>query len=163
MSFRQKHESGNRAVAWLATCCVGLGGAVSCAAIAVAADPEHLESALIPVGGVVVGMIVPALAIARPAPREPPVDELELAVGLEKTPGCLPAQTESRLRRVGVESPGPTHCRIDPRDHRRPEDLGPRFDGASPAALLRGLVVMLGVSSVFATTHRHYARPAFQR
>jgi len=69
MPFRQKHDSGNRAVAWLATCCVVLGGAVSCTAIAAAADPEHLETSLVPVGGVVVGMIV-LLWLLRDRPRE---------------------------------------------------------------------------------------------
>ena len=69
MSFRQKQESGNRAVAWLATCTVVLGGAVSCTVIAVAADPNHLESTLVPVGGVVLGMLV-LLWILRERPPE---------------------------------------------------------------------------------------------
>lgn len=69
MSFRQKHDSGNRAVALLASCLVVLGGAVSCTAIAVAAEPEHVESTLIPVGGVVLGMII-LLWLLRDRPPE---------------------------------------------------------------------------------------------
>jgi hypothetical protein len=69
MSFRQNHESGNKAVTLLATCFVVLGGAASCAAIAVAADPQHLEAALVPVGGVVLG-IVTLLWILRARPPE---------------------------------------------------------------------------------------------
>jgi hypothetical protein len=69
MSFRQNHEGGNKAVTLLATCFVVLGGAASCTAIAVAADPEHLEAALISVGGVVLGIVI-LLWILRERPPE---------------------------------------------------------------------------------------------
>lgn len=69
MSFRQNHENGNKAVTLLATCFVVLGGAASCAAIAVAADPQHLEAALLPVGGVLLGIVI-LLWILRARPPE---------------------------------------------------------------------------------------------
>src|SRR5262245_44857063 len=69
MSFRQKHDQGNKAVAWLATCFVVMGGAVSCTAIAVAGNPEHLEIALVPVGGVIVGTLL-LLWLLRDRPPE---------------------------------------------------------------------------------------------
>ncbi len=69
MSFRQDHSGGNKAVALLATCCVVFGGLVCCTAIAVAADPEHVESALVPVGGVIAGAVV-LLWILRDRPPE---------------------------------------------------------------------------------------------
>jgi hypothetical protein len=58
MSFRQDHESGNRAVTLLATCFVMLGGAASCTAIIISTDPAHLEMALIPVGAVMAGIAI---------------------------------------------------------------------------------------------------------
>lgn len=57
MSFRQDHSGGNKAVALLATCFVVLGGAVCCAAIVMAGNPEHLESTIIPVAGVIAGAV----------------------------------------------------------------------------------------------------------
>jgi hypothetical protein len=69
MSFRQDHDSGNKAVTLLATCFVVLGGAASCTAIAIAADPEHLEATLVPVGGVVLGIVI-LLWVLRERPRE---------------------------------------------------------------------------------------------
>jgi hypothetical protein len=69
MSFRQNHDSGNKAVTLLATCFVVLGGAITCTAIAVAADPAHLEATLIPVGGVVLGIAM-LLWILRERPPE---------------------------------------------------------------------------------------------
>jgi hypothetical protein len=69
MAFRQKPDGGKRAVAWLATCFVALGGAIACTAIATGGDPEHLEATLVPVGGVVVGMIV-LLLFLRDRPPE---------------------------------------------------------------------------------------------
>src|SRR5438132_4251345 len=69
MSFRQNHSGGNRAVALLATCCVVLGGAVTCAAIAVTADPQRPGSALLTAGGVVLGIGV-LLWILRERPPE---------------------------------------------------------------------------------------------
>jgi hypothetical protein len=69
MALRPNHNGGNKAVALLATCFVVLGGAISCAAIAVAADPLHPESTLVPVAGVVVGIIF-LLWILRDKPPE---------------------------------------------------------------------------------------------
>jgi hypothetical protein len=69
MSFRQNHDSGNKAVTLLATCFVVLGGAISCTAIAIAADPVHPEATLIPVGGVVLGIVM-LLWILRARPPE---------------------------------------------------------------------------------------------
>ena len=69
MSFRRKHDSGNRAVAWLATCFVVSGGAFSCTAIAMAGNPEHLQATLLPVGGVVAGTIL-LLWLLRDKPPE---------------------------------------------------------------------------------------------
>jgi hypothetical protein len=69
MSFRQNHESGNKAVTLLATCFVVLGGAVTCTAIAITTDPAHLEMALIPVGGAVASIVI-LLWILRERPAE---------------------------------------------------------------------------------------------
>jgi len=69
MPLRQNHDGGNKAVALLATCFVVLGGAISCTAIAVAADPLHPESTLVPVGAVVLGIVF-LLWILRDRPPE---------------------------------------------------------------------------------------------
>jgi hypothetical protein len=69
MTFRPKPDGGKRAVAWLATCFVVLGGAVACMAIAVGGDLEHLEATLLPVGGVVVVTII-LLWLMRDRPAE---------------------------------------------------------------------------------------------
>jgi len=68
-SFRQNHESGNRAVALLATCLVVLGGAVTCATVTLVSDPEHPLSALGTAGGVVAGIVL-LLWLLRDKPRE---------------------------------------------------------------------------------------------
>src|SRR5689334_21982723 len=68
-SFRQNHESGNRAVALLATCLVVLGGADTCATVTLVSDPEHPGLALARAGGVVAG-IVALLWLLRERPRE---------------------------------------------------------------------------------------------
>jgi hypothetical protein len=69
MTFRQKPDGGRKAVAWLATCFVALGGAGACTSIALAGNPEHLEVILVPVGGVLCGMIV-LLWLLRDRPPE---------------------------------------------------------------------------------------------
>ena len=56
-SFRQNHESGNRAVALLATCFVVLGGAGTCVLVALVSDPAHPGSALATAGAALVGVI----------------------------------------------------------------------------------------------------------
>jgi len=68
-SFRRHHESGNRAVALLATCLVVLGGAVTCATVTLVSDPEHPLSALGTAGGVVAGIAL-LLWLLRDKPRE---------------------------------------------------------------------------------------------
>ena len=51
MSFRRRHESGNRAVAVLASCFVVLGGAATCAAIVLSARVENPEAAILSIIG----------------------------------------------------------------------------------------------------------------
>lgn len=69
MSFRQNHESGNRAVALLATCLVVVGGAATCVMVVVASDPEHPRSTLTTIGAVVAGAVV-LLWLLRDKPPE---------------------------------------------------------------------------------------------
>jgi hypothetical protein len=57
MSFRQKHDSGNRAVAMLASFFVVLGGAATCAAIVLSAGKENAETALLSIAGATVAML----------------------------------------------------------------------------------------------------------
>jgi len=57
MRFQHDPSRGRRAVAILATCFVVLGGAAACAAIAMSADFAHPESSLLPIGGIVAGML----------------------------------------------------------------------------------------------------------
>jgi hypothetical protein len=57
MTFRQKPDGGRRAVAWLATCVVSIGGGFACAAIAMAGDAKHFETTLASIGGVLAGMM----------------------------------------------------------------------------------------------------------
>src|SRR5258708_39103916 len=69
MRFSHDHRSGNRAVVLLATCLVVLMGAITCAAIALAADPEKPLSTLI-LAGATVAAIVFLLWILRDRPPE---------------------------------------------------------------------------------------------
>jgi hypothetical protein len=69
MSFRQNHESGNKAVTLLATCFVVLGGAISLTAIVVATNPQHLDVALTAVGGAISGIVI-LLWLVRARPPE---------------------------------------------------------------------------------------------
>jgi hypothetical protein len=67
MRFQHDHSRGRRAVAILATCFVVLGGAAACAAIAMSADFAHPEAALLPIAGIVAGMLILVWLL-----REPP-------------------------------------------------------------------------------------------
>ncbi len=58
MSFRQKHENGNRAVAVLASCFVVLGGAATCAAIVLSVRVEHLEAVIVSIAGASAAMLI---------------------------------------------------------------------------------------------------------
>jgi hypothetical protein len=57
VSFRQKHENGNRAVAMLAACFVVLGGAGTCAVIVLSAGLEHADTAILSIAGVTAAML----------------------------------------------------------------------------------------------------------
>src|SRR5437764_11234302 len=57
MRFSQDHRSGNRAAVLMATCLIVLMGAIGCAAIALAGDPEKPLSTLIQAGAAIVGII----------------------------------------------------------------------------------------------------------
>ncbi len=57
MPFRQKHDSGNRAVAMLASFFVVLGGAATCVVIVVSAGKEHAEVALLSIAGATAAML----------------------------------------------------------------------------------------------------------
>ncbi len=58
MSFRQKHENGNRAVAVLAACFVVLGGAATCTAIVLSAGREHAETAILSIAGATAATLI---------------------------------------------------------------------------------------------------------
>src|SRR5262245_41097932 len=67
MRFQHDPSRGRRAVAILATCFVVLGGAAACVAIAMSANFSHPESSLLPIAGIVAGMLV-LLWLLREAP-----------------------------------------------------------------------------------------------
>ena len=67
MQFQHDPSRGRRAVAILATCFVVLGGAAACAAIAMSTDLAHPEAALMPIAGIVGGMLILVWLL-----REPP-------------------------------------------------------------------------------------------
>ena len=67
MQFQHDPSRGRRAVAILATCFVVLGGAAACAAIAMSTDLAHPEAALLPIAGIVGGMLILVWLL-----REPP-------------------------------------------------------------------------------------------
>ena len=69
MRFSHDHRNGNRAAVLMATCLIVLMGAIGCAAIALASDPEQPLSTLIPAGAAVVGIIF-LLWILREKPPE---------------------------------------------------------------------------------------------
>jgi hypothetical protein len=57
MRQQHDHREGNRAVALLATCVVVLLGALSCAAIAIAADPQNPRPTLYRAGATMAGIV----------------------------------------------------------------------------------------------------------
>jgi hypothetical protein len=69
MRFSHDHRHGNRAVVLMATCLIVLMGAIGCAAIALAGDPDKPLSTLIQAGAAVVGIIF-LLWILREKPPE---------------------------------------------------------------------------------------------
>jgi hypothetical protein len=69
MRFSHDRSKGNRAVVLLATCLIVLMGAIGCAAIALAGDPQQPLPTLILVGAAVVGIIF-LLWVLRERPPE---------------------------------------------------------------------------------------------
>ena len=69
MSFSHDHRNSNRAVVLLATCLVVLMGAMTCAVIALVADPAKPLPTLIQAGAAVVGIVF-LLWIVRERPPE---------------------------------------------------------------------------------------------
>ena len=57
MRFSHDHRHGNRAVVLLATCLVVLMGAITCAAIALVANPARALPTLVQAGGAIVGIV----------------------------------------------------------------------------------------------------------
>jgi hypothetical protein len=70
MAFRPNHNSGNKAVTLLATCVVVLGGAITCAAIGLAAESGlQKKSSLLWTAATTAGIVV-LLWLLRDRPRE---------------------------------------------------------------------------------------------
>jgi hypothetical protein len=69
MRFSHDHHKGNRAVVLLATCLVVLMGAMTCGAIALAANPAKPLPTLIQAGGAVLGIVF-LLWVLRERPPE---------------------------------------------------------------------------------------------
>jgi|GEM_PF-2753090 len=69
MRFSHDHQNGNRAAVLMATCLIVLMGAIGCAAIALAGDPERPLSTLIQAGAVFIAIVF-LLWILRDRPAE---------------------------------------------------------------------------------------------
>jgi hypothetical protein len=69
MPFSNDHRRGNRAVVLLATCLVVLMGTITCATIALIADPANPLSTLIPALATVIGTILVLWVMREPPPE----------------------------------------------------------------------------------------------
>src|SRR5262245_56886432 len=104
MSFGHDPQRGKRAVALLATSFVVLGGAVSCAIVALVAAHNHPEAALLPVAGVMMGTLFLLFLL-----REPRENRLKTGWGWlsHRRKRRVPYRVRARLR-PSERSPAPT-------------------------------------------------------
>ncbi len=125
MRFSHDHRNGNRAAVLMATCLIVLMGAIGCAAIALAGDPEKPLSTLIPAGAAIVGIIFLVWILWRDgSPGKPLEARLELAEQAAEAQDCLPGPGQTSAVAAHCRTPGASDGRSDSGSLRRRQHLG---------------------------------------